>query len=106
MKFINLTPHPVSIISTGGMITTIPSVENPARVSTVSVKLAVVDGIQIIRQKLGNDVENLPDPQDDTLLIVSQVVFEACGDRSDLVFPADFVRNAAGAIIACRALSK
>jgi len=105
MKLVNLTPHPVSIITSSGEMITILPEEKPARVVTVSVQLAVVDGIQIIRQKLG-DVENLPDPQDDTLLIVSQVVFAACGDRSDLVFPADFLRDVAGAIIACRALSK
>jgi len=101
----NLTPHAVSIITYSGEMITILPEEKPARVVTVSVQLAVVDGIQIIHQKFG-EVENLPEPQADLLLIVSQVVFSACGDRSDLVFPADFVRNAAGAIIACRALSK
>jgi hypothetical protein len=51
-------------------------------------------------------VVDLPEPQDDTLYIVSRAVAEAARDRDDLVVPDNVIRDDQGRVIACRALAR
>ena len=48
----------------------------------------------------------LPDPADDTLLIVSRMVAEAYPERRDLVFPTELVRDPRGRVSRCKSLSR
>lgn len=49
-------------------------------------------------------VVDLPDEQTGVVLVVARAVAEACLDRSDLTFPDDLVRDAAGTVVGCRSL--
>lgn len=51
-------------------------------------------------------VEGLPEPEEDTIYIVSNLVAQAVPHREDVFFPDDIVRDEQGNIIGCRALGK
>jgi len=59
-----------------------------------------------IMEKSFNEVEGLPEPQEDTYYIVSALVAGAAKNRDDLLIPNDIVRDEAGRIIGCRNLAK
>lgn len=61
--------------------------------------------IPITSAKFG-EVEGLPEPQEGTIYITSQLVAQAVSDRKDVFFPDDVVRDSQGNIIGCRALGK
>jgi len=107
MKLINLTPHPITILSDGGSISIAPA-DKPVRctVSTIRVGTINFEGVEIplTSSKFGK-VEGLPDPQPDTFLIVSRVVAEALPEREDLLIPNESVRDQEGRIIGVRSLS-
>lgn len=97
-KIINLTPHPISI--TDG-----PTFEPSGTIARVSVQQADagnINGIPVKKQVFG-DITGLPDPQDDTIFIVSTLVLEAAKaiGRNDLVAPnsANAVRDENGHIV-------
>ena len=93
MKLINCTPHPVKVKTDWGEVELEPSGIVP-RVSTreeeaPSISISSIPSlfnIPCVRQKLG-EVQGLPDEAEDTLLIVSRMVFEASPHRNDLVVP-------------------
>jgi hypothetical protein len=60
--------------------------------------------IRITRNTFGQ-VENLPDPQPNTLFIVSAMVMNACPNRTDLVCPNESVRDSEGRITGCQSLA-
>jgi hypothetical protein len=72
MKFVNLTPHAITIDGIG----TLPASGHIARVGTVRVQLGERDGVRVTLQNLGQ-VEGLPEPQTDTTFIVSAMVLDA-----------------------------
>jgi len=105
MKLINLTPHGVTI----GIVTVPPS-GTVARVAVHRTALPVIsldDGTAIpaYAPKFG-DVTDLPDQQDDTILIVSAMVrsHPAVAARQDVASPGQLVRDANGTIIGCDGL--
>lgn len=83
----NLTPHTINIID-GEHAGTYPS-EGAARVSSLPLG-AVID---------------LPEPEPDTIVVVSVITAEAAPGRSDLRVPGDQVRDDSGRIIGCRSLA-
>jgi hypothetical protein len=109
MKLVNLTPHPVVIVAADGATITIPPSGTVARctvtrsvVGTVTVETVTVP---VTATVLGQ-VEHIPEPEPETLFIVSRVVAEAARDRDDLVVPDDVVRDDQGRVIGCRALAR
>jgi len=72
MKFVNLTPHALTIECVG----TIPASGTVARVSTVRVGMGERGGVRVTLQTLGQ-VEGLPAPAADTTYIVSGMVLDA-----------------------------
>ena len=84
MNIINCTPHTITVISKEEK-RDYPASGTIPRVLTLVNNAREVDGIPCIAQKLG-DVEGLPDPQPDTVYIVSGMVFSA-SERADLVAP-------------------
>jgi hypothetical protein len=106
MKFINLTPHDITVIlnAEGGSKTFAKS-GTVARVSQVTAVAFTVDGINISTATFG-PVVGLPEREDDTLYIVSAMVKSAAdlrfGDRSDLVSPGELVRDDSGNVIGCK----
>jgi len=112
MKVVNLTPHALNLMPAGptGPVVTIPPSGQVARcvvdrvqVDTVTV---TVDGISVpVNRTQFGAVTSLPDPQPDTIFIVSSVVAQAVPDRPDVFIVDDAVRDEQGRIIGCRALA-
>ena len=94
MKFVNLTPHAISL----NCGTTFPPSGIVARVST---RHTPFDGDGIAELSFG-EVADLPDPEEGTIYIVSGLVASAA-KRADVVSPAtghpDTVRNEKGHIV-------
>lgn len=111
MRYVNLTPHVINVITDVGTVE-IPS-SGTARVATVPdtlAKYAIIDGIEIPVYRTyyddGGPVTGLLDPQDDTTYIVSRQVYDACPDRDDLVIPHRAVRGEGNMIVGCRAFAR
>lgn len=51
-------------------------------------------------------VENLPEPQEGVVYVVSALVAQAVPDREDVFIPDDTVRDEQGRIIGVRALAR
>ncbi|MBU7037454.1 MAG: hypothetical protein HXS52_05955 [Theionarchaea archaeon] len=82
---INLTPHDV-VIRQGEKDIIIPRSGKVARVKETERRSETVDGVDITDISYDKTV-NLPDPQENTVYIVSVIVAFANKDRRDLVFP-------------------
>lgn len=98
MNIINLTPH--DIVITNGP--TFPPSGTVARVTVQQVDAGNINGIPVKTQAYGNIV-GLPEPQKDTIFIVSALVLNAAkaAGRDDVVAPdtSNAVRNDAGHIV-------
>jgi len=110
MKIINLTPHPLNLMPEGsdGPMVTIPPSGLVARcaVDRVQVDTVAVDGIAVpVNQTRFGEVSDLPDPQPDTIYVVSALVAQAVPDRQDVFIVDDAVRDEQGRIIGARALA-
>jgi hypothetical protein len=111
MKLVNLTPHAINLVNDAiddGTVTIKPS-GTIARVAVTRQQIGTIDLCDVIfpiNQNVFGDVTDLPDPQTDTLYIVSAIVANACPNRTDLVIVDNAVRNDAGQIIGARALAR
>ncbi len=133
INIINCTPHDIVfivesyiddefyaiekfIIKKSGIVPRVKEVENKIDVFKASVTResdikedGYDNGWNIyidIMQKSFSEVEGLPEPQENTIYIVSALVAGAAKDRDDLVIPNDTVRDDQGRIIGCRSLAK
>lgn len=110
MKLVNLTPHALVIMPEGpdGPTVTIPPSGIVARCATsrVQVNTVTVDGVTIpVNRTEFGAVTGLPDPQPDTIFVVSALVAQAVPDRQDVFIVDDAVRDEQGRIIGARALA-
>lgn len=110
MKFINLTPHDIHIISGNSEKSPsekiIPASGQCARCNVQKTLCDYVDNIPVYATSYG-DVQGLPDSENGVFYIVSTIVAEACkGQRDDLLVPFDFVRDEHGNIIGCKSFSR
>ena len=110
MRIVNLTPHALNLMPAGptGPVVTIPPSGQVARCATsrVQVDTITVDGIVVpVNQTRFGEVSDLPDPQPDTIFVVSALVAQAVPDRQDVFIVDDAVRDEQGRIIGCRALA-
>lgn len=110
MNIVNLTPHSVTIVDDAGKIIRVIEPTKPAaRVSSTVSVVGDVDGIPVTVATFGA-VEGLPEPQEDTIYIVSLLVQQACPSRNDLLRPdtgpQNVVRDADGNIVGVKALAK
>jgi hypothetical protein len=103
-KLVNLTPHPINIYLNGEMIT-IPPSGMVARVQEIvedAGSLEVAPGVVIpLRiKRLGDKIEGLPEPQEDTIYIVSLLAAQAAwaAGRKDVVATGDPVRDHEGRV--------
>ena len=102
---INMTPHPIIIISSKGE----RKIEIPStgliRLKAETVPAGEVDGVPLTRTEFG-EPEGLPEYQEDGFIIVSQLVKTALPLRKDLLVPAEVVRDEKGNIVGCRSLGR
>ena len=108
-ELINLTPHEVRLLSkSDDLILAIPASGRIARVSEAMVasRTLIIDEEKSCCSRVikYSDVEDLPDPEDGTLYLVSRVVAAACSERKDLVFPGGERRDNNGRITGCTRL--
>ena len=105
MTIINLTPHAINLLSTNNEpITTILPTSPPARVSTTTTFSRML-GVARITQTVFGDVEDLPEPQEGIIYIVSRIVRAALPNRDYLFYPNELVRDENGSIVGCQSLS-
>jgi hypothetical protein len=101
MKFVNLTPHTVNLInpSTEVKLASFPS-EGSVRVGTEN-NYHVKNGVPIGTVQF-TELEGLPEPQENTMYILSLIAFNAAKEkgRKDICFPSgQMFRNEQGQII-------
>jgi len=110
INIINLTPHDVNLHLASGEVVTYPPLnkDNPARAAMDVKKIANLrvhlQAVPVTRNKYG-ELENVPEPQANTLFIVSALAAQAAPWREDLIIPSDPVRGEGNKIIGCRGFS-
>jgi hypothetical protein len=110
LNIVNLTPHDLNLMPQGpdGPVVTIPPSGQVARcaVDRVQVDTVTVGGISVpVNETWFGEVYDLPDPQPDTIFVVSALVAQAVPERKDVYITDDAVRDEQGRIIGCRALA-
>ena len=103
-KFINLTPHAITIVNAdGSTLREIPPSGTVARVAATTVTVGELDGIPITATDYGQ-VEGLPEWQVGVYYVVSALVAKRAL-RPDLFIPNESVRDENGRIVGCRSLA-
>ena len=105
MQLINMTPHPITIVDgENNIIKSIPFSGNQIRLKVSTETLPeTIFGVPISKTIFG-EPEGLPEYNKETYYIVSQLVKSALPNRTDLLVPAEVVRDNNGNIIGCRSL--
>ena len=106
MTFINCTPHPISLLdSNDEVLMTLPKGVVVPRLTQSTKQVDVVEGVSITETSFG-EIQDLPEPKEGVLLIVSRLVLTACPNRNDLVVPNELVRDSHGNVKGCKSLAK
>ena len=100
-KIINLTPHEINIV--GEQTINIPPSGQIARVVEKIGNIGDVNGIPLIHKTFGK-VEGLPEPQTDTIFIVSLLVAQAT-HRTDILAIGETVRNEKGQVVGAKSFA-
>ena len=107
MSVINMTPHPVHILDGENQI--VRTYQKDGRLIRLAVKtvetVPLSDGTPTSKTEFGKP-EGLPDYQEGTFYIVSQLVKNALIERTDLLVPAEVERNGDGTILGCKSLGR
>src|SRR5690606_15702279 len=105
MRIINLTPHAVTLVTTGGDEVVIQPEAAPVRIPAETTPAGEINGIPLVREQLGDAESVLPAPQPDTVYIVARPVAERASHRADLVVPTS-VERINGRPVRARALAR
>ena len=105
MRIINLTPHPVTLVTAGGDEVVVQPEATPARIPTTTTPAGEVNGIPVVEEALGDADSVLPAPQPGTVYVVARPVAERAGHRTDLVVPTN-VERVNGRPVRARALAR
>jgi len=108
MNVVNLTPHAISIISLDGETITYEPSGVVARVVTKTLELRPISGFRVRELSSTFGVEGLPDPEPDTIYLVSSMVLAKTNRANQDVFApdtgGDAIRDKEGRICAVRGL--
>lgn len=105
MKIQNLTPHALTFLGQDNKVLRVVEPSGiVARAAQSREQVNSIDGIPVNATKFGR-VQNLPEPQADTIYVVSALTAQACPEREDVFIVDDSVRDEAGRIVGCRALA-
>ncbi len=103
-QVLNFTPHPISVVNAEGEVVKTFNPDGLVRLkATTEAAGFEVEGVPVTKTVFG-EPEGLPEPQEGTFLIVSQLVKTALPQRADLLVPAEVVRDAEGKIVGCKSL--
>jgi hypothetical protein len=103
MTIKNFTPHPITICNNAGEVTRVIQSEGLVRLKAVTVPAGEIDGVPVTRTEFGQP-EGLPEFKEGVFIVVSQLVKSALPSRSDLLVPAEVVRDEKGNIVGCKSL--
>lgn len=106
----NYTPHAINIIGENNEVlaTFEPSgIIARAAQSKELVEELSINGMTIpVYKSTFGKVENLPNPDGETMYIVSALTAQACKGRTDVLITDNPVRDEQGRIIGCRSLGR
>lgn len=106
MTIINCTPHAITFLrEDNSVLATVEPSGTIARASQTREAVGNINGI-VVNQCSYGSVTGLPDPQPETIYLVSALTAQACRNRDDVFIVDDAVRNEAGQIIGCRAIAR
>lgn len=105
MRIVNLTPHPVTLVTTNGDEVVIPPQETPVRIPATTTPAGEVGGIPVVVEQLGDADSVLPAPQPGVVYVVARPVAERATHRSDLLVPTQ-VERVDGRPVRARALAR
>lgn len=107
MKILNLTPHAVTFLDASNNV--ICEIEPSGVIARVGAKTIatgeIINDIPVTTTQF-SEVEDLPDPVEGVVYIVSSLVAQRRPFRKDIFIPNEVVRNSAGVIIGCRSLGQ
>ena len=105
-KLVNLTAHSITIFAEPSHYEkiTVPPSGIVARCKEEQETYSMLGNIPIWKRTFG-EVEDLPEPVDGTVYIVSKIVANACPNRNDLYIPGVMLRTADGTPEGCYGLS-
>ena len=103
-NIVNMTPHAVVLLDKEDkVVKTFEPSGSSVRLSSKTVEVGKIGEIRLTETVYGNP-EGLPEMANDVYYIVSAMVKNALPGRSDLLVPAEQVRDSDGRIIGCRSL--
>jgi len=98
----NFTPHPITVVDSKGNIVKTFQPEGLVRLKASTVPAGFeVDGVPVTKTVFG-EPEGLLEQQDGVFIVVSQLVKSALPQRTDLVVPAEVLRDTEGKILGCQ----
>jgi len=103
MTVFNFTPHAIHICDGDGAVQRTIEPSGLVRLKATTVVAGQIDGIPVTATEFGQS-EGLPEFQAGTYYIVSQLVKSALAFRTDLLVPAEVVRDSQGMIVGCKSL--
>ncbi|MGV2383702.1 MAG UNVERIFIED_CONTAM: hypothetical protein LOD86_00325 [Thermobifida fusca] len=104
MRIVNLTPHPVTLVTAGGDEVVVQPEATPARIPATTTPVGDVNGIPLVEEALGDANSVLPAPQPGVVYVVARPVAERA-NRPDLVVPTH-VERVNGRPVRARALAR
>lgn len=104
MRIVNLTPHPVTLVTAGGDEVVVQPEATPVRIPTTTTPAGEVNGIPVVTERLGDADSVLPNPQPGTVYVVARPVAERA-NRPDLLVPTQ-VERVNGRPVRARALAR
>lgn len=106
-NIVNLTPHDVNIYEGNVLLMTIKASGIVARVSvTTNILAEKINNTIPVSKSCFGAVKGLPNPEKDTIYIVSRMIAERSKDRDDLYITNGSVRDENGHIIGCTSLTQ
>lgn len=101
VKFINLTPHSLTVLDNENHPVEIPSSGIIARANQELVELDPIAGFAVKATNYGL-TENVPAPEPGTLYIVSALAAQGMYGRNDILMPGPAIRDEEGRIVGCQ----
>ncbi len=110
MTIRNLTPHAINLLNDNNevIITIEPSgiIARAAQTKELVEELCIYGMTIPVYESTFGKVENLPEPEEDTIFVVSALTAQACKGRNDIYITDNPVRDDQGRIIGCRSLGR
>ncbi|DAZ85539.1 TPA_asm: hp [Altiarchaeum virus] len=98
-----MTPHNITIVDAGGNVKRTIKSDGVARLKAMIERSGDIDGVPTSKTVFGT-LEGLPSQQEGVFFVVSQIIKSAYPQRTDLLVPAELIRDKEGVILGCQSL--